>query len=140
MADRLGHTIGLLEWLKLAGQGVCTSLWLDELAPVDVLSLATRLPQAPVCITQWKESSTWAESRMTLALVHGYFPSAKRLRSIKKGLLVDDEGKEVDINEHLQKFQYAASRVASFGDLGDFVEETVEYTKVEEEDDESDEL
>lgn len=141
LEDRLAQTIGLLEQLKSAGQGVCTSLWLDELAPVDVPLLATRLLQALVHIAQWKESSAWAGAGMTLALVQGYFLSSKRLTSVKKGLPLDDEGKQIEVDEHLPKLQYAASRVATFVDLDDFMEETVEDPEVDEEDDdESDEL
>lgn len=41
LEDRLGQIIGLLGQLKSTKLGMCTSLWLDELALVDVPSLAT---------------------------------------------------------------------------------------------------
>lgn len=55
-----------------------------------------------------------------------------------KGLPLDGEGNQVKINEHFPKFQYAASRVATFIDLDDFVEETVQ--DIEDNEDQSNEL
>lgn len=95
--------------LKLAAQGVCTSLWLDVLGPVDVPSLASRLVQAPTRIAQWKESSSRAGALMALTLVQGYFPTAEGLSTIKKGIPIDDQGEEVDLDEIFPRFHYAAS-------------------------------
>lgn len=95
--------------MKLAAQGVCTSLWLDVLGPVDVPSLASRLVQAPTRIAQWKESSSRAGALMALTLVQGYFPTAEGLSTIKKGIPIDDQGEEVDLDEIFPRFHYAAS-------------------------------
>lgn len=75
-----------------------------------------------------------------LALVQGHFPSARRLTRIKKGLPLDENDKEIDVCEHLPNFEYAASRVDTFIDLDDFVEESHVDEETEEENDESDEL
>lgn len=124
LEDRLGQTISLLERLKSAAQGFCTSLWLDVLAPVDVFGLSTRLLQAPTCIMQWKESSVRVGALTVLTLVQGHFLTAEGLSDIKKGIPVDDHGEEVELDEIFPRFTYAASRVASFVDLDDFLELT----------------
>lgn len=109
LGDRLGRTIGLLERLKSAAQGVCTSLWLDELAIVNVPSLATRLLQAPVHISQWKELSARIGALMALTLVQGQFPTAEGLSDVKRGIPVNDQGEEVDPDEIFPSFLRSSS-------------------------------
>lgn len=135
LENRLGQTIGMLERLKSIGRRVYTSLLLDELAPVEVPNLVTQLLQARVPIAQWKESFAHAGAGTSLALVQGHLPCAKGLTSVKKVPPLNDEGKQVEIDEYLPKFQYAASRVATFIDLENFVEETVDDAEVEDEED-----
>ena len=108
---------------------------LDELALVEVPDLVSRLLQPPVPITQWKESPARAEEGTSLALVQGCFPRAKGLTSAKKVMPLDNEGEHVNIDEHLLKFQYVANRAATFTELDNFVEETIDDAEVEEEED-----
>lgn len=72
----------------------------------------------------WKESSTWVGALTALTLVQGHFPTIEGLTGVKKGVTVDEQGEEVDLDEIFPRFHYASSRVASFVDLDDFLEPT----------------
>ena len=121
LESRVAAVVDYLARLKAATSRIDTSLWPEETLQNDLESLMTRLNEIPSRVQEWKKSSARCGADVALSLVRVHCKEAKeeKLAAIEVA-----NTKRLDFQSFMETFIEAATRIADWINLDEFVEPT----------------